>query len=700
MSKKTPFGQYPSYFSRKILQWTRLLTRLLLDSKENRKKHFHATSLDIADNEVLTQILGVRPHFYNKLLPVRPKTYIGWGQKLSGQKARYLAKKHNRNFILVEDGFIRSIVRNDSEISLILDHSGIYYDARTPSDLEKHIKTTLTEQQKERTKRLITSYKEHRISKINCAPEYTGSLEKDYVLVVDQVRSDCSVSYGLADQQSFAAMLTAALEENPDKEIIVKLHPDVFTRAAASHFTPETLNQIDRVRVIADNCHPTRLIEHADTVYVVTSLVGFEALIWGKRVRTFGMPFYAGWGLTKDELSAPKRRCQVTLQQLVYAALIAYPRYVHPTTGEPCEVEQAIEHIRLQREKRAEFATHLKAIGFSRWKRPIIADFLRGSTVLFSKKITDKDVYSKETLIVWGAKHITTLQGHPNTLRVEDGFLRSSGLGADLIRPLSMLIDDIGIYFDASRPSRLENYLNTHNFTDKQRERAQKLQALIVARKLSKYNVGKEQWCHPTTQQPVVLVVGQVESDASIEFGSPKIKTNIELLKQVRKSHPDAYLIYKPHPDVLAKLRKKGQQEDQASTFCDAIVGNVDLDMLFTQIDELHTMTSLMGFEALLRNVPVTCYGLPFYAGWGLTTDKIHCKRRQRNLSLNELVYGALIAYPRYMDYKKPIFIEPEAAIEQLTILAQSEIQTRNWWRKLIHIFAITWTWARKEDRP
>jgi len=75
-------------------------------------------------------------------------------------------------------------------------------------------------------------------------------------------------------------------------------------------------------------------------------------------------------------------------------------------------------------------------------------------------------------------------------------------------------------------------------------------------------------------------------------------------------------------------------------------------------VDEVHTISSLTGFEALLRGLDVTCYGLPFYAGWGLTTDMdgqslpkaTYLKRRQRDiyLTLEQLIYGALICYPLY----------------------------------------------------
>ena len=640
--------------------------------------------------------INCHPHF-STLLDGYGKISVGWGRKRSGARACSYADKQGVPWLLLEDGFLRSVAREEPSLSLVVDDLGIYYDANVPSRLENLISKAVQQSHILRVCALLTVWRKYCLSKINEAREFEGVLSNAYVLVIDQVRDDFSIKYGLADVQSFEVMLKAAISENPAKEIIVKLHPDVYTRAAASHFDPKKLEKMDRVRVIAENCHPVRLIKNADAVYTVTSQVGFEALIWGKRVRTFGMPFYAGWGLTEDELPAPPdRRGKATLEQLVYSALVAYPRYINPVTDQRCEVEQAIEHIARQRQKRLAFPRSMTAIGFSRWKKPFVGGFLQGSEITFSRNLKTEVLNSDKAIAVWGGKHHVALSNRDNVLRLEDGFLRSSGLGADLVRPLSLIVDDIGIYYDATRPSRLENILNQQQLSDAQLERAKNLRLKIVDLQLTKYNVGTGSWHRPDAAWKVILVVGQVESDASIEFGSPEIKSNLELLKRVRDANPDAYIVYKPHPDVIARLRRKGQQEDQAGAFCDEIIGNVATDALFEQIDELHTSTSLIGFEALMRGVAVICHGMPFYAGWGLTTDKLTCERRSRVLTLDELVYGALITYPRYMHAEKAVFIEPETAVDQLARMTEAGVQTRNGYRKLIRLGAISWATIKK----
>jgi capsular polysaccharide export protein len=77
----------------------------------------------------------------------------------------------------------------------------------------------------------------------------------------------------------------------------------------------------------------------------MTSLVGLEALIRGKKVYTYGLPFYAGWGLTEDAKTCERRTLERTLDELVAAAFILYPRYIHPKTNTLCEIEVLLKEI-------------------------------------------------------------------------------------------------------------------------------------------------------------------------------------------------------------------------------------------------------------------------------------------------------------------------------------------------------------------
>jgi capsular polysaccharide export protein len=181
--------------------------------------------------------------------------------------------------------------------------------------------------------------------------------------------------------------------------------------------------------------------------------------------------------------------------------------------------------------------------------------------------------------------------------------------------------------------------------------RARKLHQSILKYRLTKYNVGVNSKIELSTQgRTVVLVPGQVENDASILRGSPTVKKNYDFLKIVREAQPKAFIVFKPHPDVVAGSRRGMVPLDKARQWCDLILTDVSMARLLEVVDQVHTMTSLTGFEALLRGKQVVTYGLPFYAGWGLTKDLLSTVRRCRKLSLEQLIAGTLILYPTYVD--------------------------------------------------
>ena len=616
--------------------------------------------------------------------------HLGWGMKKSGRRAARAAAFSGRPCWRLEDGFLRSVEpgRFTRPLSLVVDDLGIYYDASSPSRLECFIAQgaqRLPPAAQARAQHLRRLWQQLRLSKYNHARDAApATVPARYLLAVDQTFGDASIRYGLAAPASFARMLEAALDEHPQLPVVLKVHPEVLAGRKPGHFERLTVGQASRVVLLAEDVHPPALLQNAEAVYAVTSQMGFEGLLWGKKVRTFGMPFYAGWGLTGDDLPAPQRRSRASLDQLVHAALIDYPRYLDPETGARCEPERLMEWLALQRRMRGRFAQEVHALAFSRWKKPIVRAFFGGSDVRFIRRADDAP--ADATLAVWGRKEVPTpvRQRLHQVVRLEDGFLRSVGLGADLVRPLSWVLDRSGMYYDATQASGLETLLRQAPFDETQRARARALRERIVSSGLTKYNVGRGRWQRPPGARRVVLVPGQVESDASIAYGAPGVRTNLGLLAAARKVAPDAYLVYKPHPDVVAKLRKQGHQESLAHSHCDEVVTDVPMGALLSDVDELHVLTSLAGFEALLRGKRVRCEGIPFYAGWGLTDDAHQCDRRAQNLTLDDLVVATLILYPTYVSRVTSRFTTPERALDELLEWKQRGPEGLPLWRGLL----------------
>ncbi len=276
-----------------------------------------------------------------------------------------------------------------------------------------------------------------------------------------------------------------------------------------------------------------------------------------------------------------------------------------------------------------------------------------------------------------GLAAIATAQGVP-VYRIEDGFIRSAGLGAKLVPPCSIVVDRRGAHFDPSGPSDLEMLLQHGDFSDELLTRAEALAAQIVARGVTKYNLtGRAPVLPARGSQRIVLVPGQVTDDRSVTHGGAGIVDMADLLARVRAEEPDAFILFKPHPDVDARLRRGALPDAEALRHVDRVVRGAALAPLLARVDAVHVLTSQTGFEALLRGREVICHGQPFFAGWGLTRDLVPIPRRSRRLGLAELVAAALILYPRYCDPVTGRPCSPEALVDRLASLPRRRTPLR-----------------------
>lgn len=346
---------------------------------------------------------------------------------------------------------------------------------------------------------------------------------------------------------------------------------------------------------------------------------------------------------------------------------LAEARAADPFRRRPLPLPEAMELLRFWREREGENRRVSVCLGIARWKRAQVGALLGrddGSAPRFAESAEGALRMSRGAreqgeaggIAVWASREKPGLRaGDIPVLALEDGFLRSRGLGARFLPGASYCLDGRGAYYDPARPSDLELILQ-RGVTDRRLlARAKALRAAIVARGIGKYHLGGE--VPPIAApagRPVLLVPGQVQDDASVRCGGGAIQSNLALLRAVRAARPEGFILYKPHPDLEAGFRKGRIAAAELAVVADQVVLGAPLSGLFPLVDEVHTLTSLSGFEALLRGVPVVTYGRPFYAGWGLTEDRapegFPAGRRGVARSLEELVAAALILYPRYID--------------------------------------------------
>ncbi|BDW86327.1 capsular polysaccharide biosynthesis protein [Roseicyclus marinus] len=595
-----------------------------------------------------------------------------WGHSPYAARGERVAAATGAHVVRVEDAFLRSLHpgrAGDPPLGLVIDRSGVYFDASRPSDLETLLATHPLDDTAllDRARDALARIAEAHLTKYAAVDPTLEPPPPGYVLLIDQTRGDAAIRLGGANAHSFAEMLAHAQEDHPGAPIVIKTHPETQAGHRPGHFDAATLPP--GVTLEDRPIAPRRLFEGARAVYCVTSLLGFEAIFAGHKPVVFGLPFYAGWGLTEDRRLTPARRQRLlTRAQMAAATLILHPVWYDPYRDRLCELEDVIGTLEAQaRAWRQDRAGHV-AVGMRAWKR---RHLVQTFGPLRFEDDPVKAAADGRPVMVWAGRETGGLrracEGAKRSLhRVEDGFLRSRGLGAELVPPLSLVLDDLGIYYDPSRESRLDRLIAEAAGLDPKRlVRAEKLVARLVALGLTKYNLGGEA---PDLSLPegreVILVPGQVEDDASILLGAGEVRSNAALLAAARDLHPEGWIVYKPHPDVVAGLRA-GAVEPQG--LADAVVSKVDSAALLPQVDRVVTMTSGLGFEALLRGVPVTVLGAPFYAGWGLTRDlgPVPAHRRARP-SLAALAHACLIAYPRYHDPVTGLPCPVEVAVDRL----------------------------------
>ncbi|ECL9467471.1 capsular polysaccharide biosynthesis protein [Campylobacter jejuni] len=628
---------------------------------------------------------------YKKNLKInKDDLFFGWGRKKSGLKAMNLAKKYNTKFILLEDGFIRSLnlgVENSPSFSMVKDDIGIYYDGTMPSKLENLLNTyEFKGEEIKQAKKAIELIKKYKISKYNNnldIPDDYFQKDEKRVLIIAQTANDASLEFGLAKDFKTVDMIKDAIKENPDSKIYIKIHPDVLSGKKQSDLDINSLPK--ECILISENFNPIALLEFFDKVYTKTSGMGFEALIQECECVCYGMPFYAGWGLTKDKLECKRRMQKRSLEEVFYAAYILYSEYFNPYLNQKSNIFDTIQTLAKYKDIEKANSNRLFMLGFTLWKRYFIKPFFKAKNneIIFLNSIKSLARYKlkeDDKFFIWGKKYDeNTLKNlllvkakeqnltsfTPKVSLVEDGFIRSISLGSDLTRPFSLIVDDKGLYIDPNKVSKLEELLQNEIFDESMLNRAKNIIKILLENRFSKYNGLKHENLKINAKigQKVILIPAQVEDDASMILGGFGLST-LDLLKEVRSKNQDAYIIFKPHPDVLSGNRVGLKDETLILEFCDEIVKDCSIDSAIKIADEIHTITSTSGFDALLRAKKVFTYGMPFYAGWGLTKDKHKCERRTRKLSLEELVAGALITYPRYINPKTKTLCEIEVCLD------------------------------------
>ncbi|GAB5459475.1 MAG: hypothetical protein Hens3KO_25050 [Henriciella sp.] len=275
---------------------------------------------------------------------------IGFGLRGSADKARKIVAKSQAELALVEYGLISAMgipSLADFKFSLIVDDLGIFFDTTTRSRTEQLILDGDGDPiLKARAKKFIQTVVEHDIVKYNDSPkmalEDVGNKRK--ILVMDQTSGDLSIEFGQCHKFDFSSMLEHALAQD-NAHVFLKLHPETVQGVKDANYDLRTLQGVENLTLIVDNCNAMHLIKQVDEVYVMTSGAGLEALMVGKPVTCFGVPFYAGWGLTTDMQPFSNERVERTLEDVIAAVFLKQTLWFDPITQQETTAERCLEVV-------------------------------------------------------------------------------------------------------------------------------------------------------------------------------------------------------------------------------------------------------------------------------------------------------------------------------------------------------------------
>jgi len=669
--------------------------------KDFYKTVFHSNNLEYIKSQEINKL---------KLLIAKNKNVkvIVWSYSESDKMAVFLAKV-NITPSRMEDGFIRSFglgAQHNLPLSYVLDSSGaLYFESKVESGLEKLCnKVSLTNEDNALSKKLISTIKESKLTKYNSVTEDSlkFDLKNNSVLCIGQVEGDMSLTYGSPVIKTNYGLVKAVKEKFPEVSIYFRPHPDTIKGGRKGG---EELNRISEIAEVLDISTPlTELLDKFDSIHTITSLVGFEALLRGQKVYTYGQPFYSSWGLTEDFFPLERRRRKLSIEELFYCTYVIYPQYVNKR-GKKATLESTLEQLnrekvdgnkvldRIQEERSGQVSKKVAwAFRFGpKVVRESVAKMFPEYDIKFAN-ITSTDnklpahvkndilksleEYGAVDFLIWGylAPEGTVRFANrigANVFRVEDSFIRSVGLGGELdfsgqnLLPISIVKDSQSIYYNYNEVSDIELIIKDYSVSPSQKEFAKNCIGRVVDSEITKYNSTVQSgFVYPVNSKNKVLVLGQVEQDASIKYGTDKKLSLNDLVRIAKAENPDSEIFYKPHPAVLSGSKINKSNPIDVADICTVLGAEVSFIESLKGIDRVYVISSGSGFEALIRGIPVTCFGANFYAGWGVTDDRIEISRRGKQKTVEELFYCFYVLYTRYFDHDTQSLININEAID------------------------------------
>ena len=589
-------------------------------------------------------------------------------------------------------GIFAGYHRDASPLSIYFAYqSDVYYDFTKESNIESILRSNWipSEEEWKLAASALQMINKYGITKYNEYPHLPENFVKSSnihnILLVDQPVDDHTVLTGSANEQTFNDMLLYAFDNFPYSTIYVKLHPDTIDGKKEGYLKrlldKHQLADHPSIVLIDQHCNITSFFNFVQEVFVVTSQVGFEALLRGKSVTCFGMPFYAGWGLTNDMQVLTYAKPKRTLIDLFIVLAIQHCLYLNPFTKKKGTILDFLEYISLQQRHSNKKDILFYNSHFSDCKNiDLLLDLKGKKPVSLNNPRKFKKYY--DCLVIADNKkdyQAVTANKCKHSAFMADGFLFSS-FGSPK-EPLSLIIDYNGPYYDPKAYSDLEYLLSNENFTEHEKKLSEHfLDSLRVtyAQKARLEEVGNLAAIkRDAGSKKIIFVPGQAEDDdLTFVGGHMAINNDYHFLKTICEQNENSFIVYKPHHNHKTKTNSEVSKEGIISL--NAIAGqkknklviedNASISHCIDYCTEVHINNHDCGLEAIIKGKKVITYGNPFYSGYGLTEDKQHSLRPKRNLTVHELALGTYMLYPRYKVPEHEGFVNAFTALEYVKL--------------------------------
>jgi capsule polysaccharide export protein KpsC/LpsZ len=310
-------------------------------------------------------------------------------------------------------------------------------------------------------------------------------------------------------------------------------------------------------------------------------------------------------------------------------------------------------------------------VGFSNWKFFFIEKFIKGKFLFSTKKINFINLFfhilfaptKPKNIYIWGYEigHWALLVSKIFNIkisRVEDGYLRSFYLGKEHNQANSLVIDNESLHFDKNGKSIIHELISEEIDEKITNQHAEYFIKFCKNNFITKYSAINK--THLKTIEQInnlfpaanfIGVVGQKPNDKSMIYGNPKSYSNFSIFYKALKENKDSIIIFKQHPDVV----DNSLTDILVKLFCifskrTFFIKDKFLSPIYfiNRSNVIYTISSTIGFEALIHDKKTVVFGTPFYAGYGLTEDRVKIERKKKLITKEQLIYNYIYRYCKY----------------------------------------------------